>query len=127
MYERIKEQWHHEPILTTIAFICPVLLLSFLFWIANQHASHHRRALHNALRNEIRAHQPQIKKLLTEMNTSDSTAITLAIHEELQKRPSKSLISTSIVRVFRTNNLFHCEIDLGDFGLQPVIIRPITQ
>lgn len=124
MYERIKEQWKHEPILTTIACVCVILLLSFPFWIANQHASHKRRAVRNALRHEIRFHQPAIEQLLTEMNKADPFAITLAINEELQKRPSTSLISTSMVRVFRSNQIFHCEIDLSDYGLRSVIIGP---
>ena len=124
MYERIKEQWDREPIITTTAFLFAILLLSFLFWIANHHASHQRRALPNALKKEIQSHQPAIEKLLTETNTSDPSAITLAIHEELQTRPSTSLISTSMVRVFPTNNIFHCEIDLGEFGLESVYIRP---
>jgi hypothetical protein len=83
--------------------------------------------MRNALMHQIESHRPEIEKILNEMNTSHPSKITLAIHEELKTRPSTSLISTSMVRVFRTNRIFHCEIDLSDFGLQSVIIRPSSE
>jgi len=83
-----------------------------------------RRAVISVVTQEINAHAPQIEKILVAMHDSNATVVKDTAFQEMQTKPSSSLISRSMIRIESAGDgHLECVIDTSALGVPPRTIR----
>ncbi len=105
--------------------ICPVVaMLVAVVVFGNIHMRREQRALASAVTQQVDAHAPQIGELLAAMRGSNAIVVEDAAYQELQARPSTSLISRSMIRIASAGDgRLECIIDTSPLGIPPRTIR----
>jgi hypothetical protein len=109
--------------------ICPVIAILLVAILAGiygwtYHVHLERHILVSAVTTELDGHGTNIVQLLSDMKGSDTSLQEAAIFQELQKIPSTSLISRSMIKVAATTNGYsECIIDTSSLGIPPRVIQ----
>src|SRR5688500_9587518 len=107
-----------------VVCICLTSLLGVFVWFDGTHAAHQHRAIRAAVKTQVVSHESQIEEILAKMHGMDAAIIEQAIYDELQMRPSSSLITRSMINVNRRDDgRPECRIDTSSFGVEPRMIR----
>jgi hypothetical protein len=109
--------------------ICPVTAMLLIAipagiygWIGHVHLERH--ILVSAVTQQLDRHTTNIVQILSGMAVTDASLQDDAIFQELQKIPSTSLISRSMVKVAATTNgHLECTVDTSSLGIPPRTIR----
>lgn len=107
-----------------ILWLVVLVLLGRIFLGNLSHRGAQRRTLTAAVSHQIDGHSSKIAGLLVELRGRDVSQVEDAVWQELQARPSTTLISRSMIKVAPgADGSLECVIDSGAFGLPSRTIR----
>jgi hypothetical protein len=113
----MSKPWKESPV--TVVFIIASILLVGLVVTGVMHGRNQRQYLVASVAHQIDSHSATIAALLSASHGSNSSQIEEAVYDELQRAPSTSLITRSMVSVHESpGSALECVLDVSSFGME---------